>query len=227
MSRSFPINAYNCINNVVSGLNGLRSLSQSQTIHAAEISHASKRHKNSLTLATSLHEEDLLNTRKTYLLELYYSLEQHFQQLNADLISNMRESERDMFDQRNQIMQTIILGSSVMLTSLCSVIVEGLIPPKATSKVFNSFAFFCCISFAFLFVAIIISREVMKRSSNYMKNRSRDHSQKLKGALEETVLHSLSEAKVEVISCIILNVKVFYFLTSSVYSIVGMFTRAK
>lgn len=158
---------------------------QSRKLHTAEISHSSEKHKEALSLATDHHTVDISNTQKTYLLELYYSLEQHFQQLNADLISNGRESERDMFDQRNQIMQTIILTSSVMFSSLSTVIVQGFIPLKAPSAVFASFAFFFSISFVFLFVAIIVSLEVIKRSSEYMYKRSRNHSIRMANTLTD------------------------------------------
>jgi hypothetical protein len=59
-------------------------------------------------------------------MELFTSLEKHFQQLNADLIGSSKESERDMFDQRNQQFQTILLASSVMFSALSTVIIQVL-----------------------------------------------------------------------------------------------------
>lgn len=164
---------------------GAYGVYQSRKNHTAELSHNSEKFGEALKLARDHHAVDVSNTQKTYLLELYYSLEQHFQQLNADLISSGRESERDMFDQRNQIMQTIILASSVMFSSLSTVIVQGIIPQKAPSEVFVSYAFFFSISFVFLFVAIIISLEVIRRSSEFMYKRSKNHSMRLEKTLSE------------------------------------------
>jgi hypothetical protein len=170
---------------IVDPLVGALGVYQSRKNHTAEFSHNSEKLGEDLNLARNHHAVDISNTQKTYLLELYYSLKQHFQQLNADLISSGRESERDMFDQRNQIMQTIILASSVMFSSLCNVIIQGIIPQKAPSEVFVSYAFFFSISFVFLFVAIIISLEVTRRSSEFMYKRSKNHSMRLEKILTE------------------------------------------
>jgi hypothetical protein len=43
------------------------------------------------------------------------------------LISSSKESESDMFDQRNQSFQTVILSASVMFSSLSTVIIQGLV----------------------------------------------------------------------------------------------------
>ena len=158
---------------------------QSRINHTAELSYNSEKFDEALKLARYHHAVDISNTQKTYLLELYYSLKQHFQQLNADLISSGRESERDMFDQRNQIMQTIILASSVMFSALSNVIVQASIPQKTPSEVLISYAFFFSISFVFLFVAIIISLEVIRRSSEYMYKSSKNHSMRLEKALTD------------------------------------------
>ena len=111
-------------------------------------------HDKSIKLASKLHNQSIQTEKRTYLMETFTDIEQHFQvrfylsyaqlrispilsflklilsppfyqQLNADLISSSKESERDMFDQRNQSFQTIILSASVMFGSLSTVIIQG------------------------------------------------------------------------------------------------------
>jgi hypothetical protein len=126
-------------------------MTQTRQLHKAEIEDERLRHEKSLT-----------TLKKTYLLDMFYSIQQHFQQLNSDLIGSTRESERDMFDQRNQGLQTIILASSVMFSALCTVIVQGYLPTNAAHVIFVLYAAFSTLSFLFLFLSIVICIEVRR-----------------------------------------------------------------
>ena len=123
---------------------------QSERIHSHEVADAKRRHQESTALAVAQHEKDMKIAKQTYLMAAFTSLEQHFQvtvqkgylmssmieinysltwlhiqQLNADLISSSKESESDMFDQRNQCFQTVILSATIMFSSLVTVIFQG------------------------------------------------------------------------------------------------------
>ena len=213
-------------------------LQQSSAYHEEEIANARQRHEVIMKKARDQHRKNLMNTKKTYLLELFYSLEQHFQQLNADLISSGRESERDMFDQRSQNLQTIILASSVMFSALSTVIIQGYLPnpriisssttvsptetptvnpveaapsesptmehhkfpssyptsfptiaptaASANSIIYISYSLFSALSFAFLFLSVVICVEVIRRASLFMYQRAKVHSALLNRALLET-----------------------------------------
>ena len=117
-------------------------------------------HKAELEAEKNCHEKSLMTLKKTYLLDMFYSIQQHFQQLNSDLIGSTRESERDMFDQRNQGLQTIILASSVMFSALSTIIVQGYLPTNAAHVIFVMYAAFSTLSFLFLFLSIVICIEV-------------------------------------------------------------------
>ena len=159
---------------------------QSAKHHEKEILYAKERHEEAKALAIKNHKLDMMNVKKTYLLDLFFSLEQHFQQLNADLISNGRESERDMFDQRNQSYQTIILASSVMFSALSTVIVQGYLPTSAWKFILVGYALFCSLSFTCLFLCIVICIEVIRRASTFMYIRARKHSIQLQQAVNDT-----------------------------------------
>jgi hypothetical protein len=192
---------------ITSGVN----LNQTRLYHQEEVEKAEARHKNSIDLAKKQHKDDLATIKKTYLLELFNSLEQHFQQLNSDLISSSRESERDMFDQRNQSFQTIILASSIMFSALSTVIVQGYLPepylsnstcqiplpppeclstaprmPLGYEFLYVLYSLSCALSFAFLLVGMVLCIEVMLRASSFMYDRAREHTRQLHEAMDKT-----------------------------------------
>eukprot|EP00981_Chlorochromonas_danica_P000329 scaffold85_cov175-Ochromonas_danica.AAC.14 len=131
-------------------------------------------------------DQPILQAKRCYLLELLYDLEQHFQQLNADLIASGNESERDMFDQRNQSFQTMILASSVMFTGLSTAIVDGTLPPGTAEWLIIAFSTTAALSFFFLFICVVICVELVIRASNFMYRRAKRHANNLKRAIFET-----------------------------------------
>ena len=106
--------------------------------------------------------------------------------MNADLISSSKEGERDMFDQRNQSFQSIILASSVMFAALSTVIIQGFLPPDSSEFIFVAYALTCSLSFAFLFLSVVLSIEVILRASSFMYHRARQHTANLKEAILRT-----------------------------------------
>eukprot|EP01042_Synura_sphagnicola_P014459 gene14459-18296_t len=125
----------------------LYSIGQARQHHVEQLSQSRKHHEVEIDLAVKQHKKNLVETKRVYLLELFTNLEQHFQQLNADLISSSKEAERDMFDQRNQNFQTIILASSVMFTALSTVIIDGGLPSPTTEGLIVAFALTSALSF--------------------------------------------------------------------------------
>mmetsp|Transcript_26932 Transcript_26932/g.59608 ORF Transcript_26932/g.59608 Transcript_26932/m.59608 type:complete len:611 (-) Transcript_26932:210-2042(-) len=174
--------------NVVGLAAGIGGMVQSRKLHKVELEHSVERHKESVSLAKEQHDNDMKTTKQTYLLELFNSLEQHFQQLNADLIASSRESERDMFDQRNQSFQTIILASSVMFAALSSIIVDGTLPVDTNAWLMVSYGLTSSLSFAFLFLSIVFCIELVIRTSQFMYKRGKAHTESLKSAIKDTKL---------------------------------------
>lgn len=162
------------------------SIYQAQQYHSKEITKARERHAAAMELAREQHRKDLLESKRNYLLEMFTNLEQHFQQLNADLIANSKEAERDMFDQRNQNFQAITLAASVMFGSLSTAIVDGLLPSSTDSWLIVTFALSSALSFAFLFFSMVICIEVMIHASHFMYGRARMHNQQLRQAIRNT-----------------------------------------
>lgn len=143
--------------------------------HEEAIKQEQLHHKLEMEKAQYLHEKEITESRKLLIAERNTELKQHFQQLNADLINSNREAERDMYEQRNSQFQTIIVSSTVMFGALCTVIIEGNLPTN-TGKVEEIILMgFSGISFAFLFVCMVLSLKVILRSSQYMYSRASAH----------------------------------------------------
>ena len=162
------------------------SLYQSRKLHDKELMQSEKHHEENITLQNNLHIENMKLNKKNYLIELFITLEQHFQQLNADLVGTSRESERDMFDQRNQQLQTIILSASVMFSALSTVIIQGPLSSQSSEFLIICYSLTTSLSFAFLFITIVICIEVVMRASTFMYHRSYKQTRNLRKAVSNT-----------------------------------------
>lgn len=109
---------------------------QARNIHRANENVDHLHHNEELKLLRDQHARELFTTKQTYLVNTFTGLEQFCQKLNEDLLKNSREAERDMVDQRNQQFQTLLLASSIMLTALITVLIQGVLPSATPS-------FFC------------------------------------------------------------------------------------
>eukprot|EP01038_Epipyxis_sp_PR26KG_P009948 gene9948-13381_t len=150
------------------------------------INYLEKRHIEAMNISSQHFKEETLLSKRTYLMESFHTLEQHFQQLNADLMASGHESERDMFDQRNLTFQTIIVTSSVMFASITTVISQGVIDQKASEVLFILYSFFSSISLGFLCLSMTINFEVILRCSHFMYLRAKAHAALLKKAINDT-----------------------------------------
>ena len=173
-------------------------LAQSETHHRKELEMTKAMHEASMALAQKQHAKDMQTGKRIYLMETFTDLEQHFQQLNNDLMSSNRESESDMFDQCNQSLQTVLLGNCIMFGTLSTVIFQGFIcgTPEMNSNlvactevdpyVFILYSSSSALSFAFLFLSIVLCVEVILLSTKFMYNRANDYIKLLRYAMHKT-----------------------------------------
>jgi len=127
-----------------------------------------------------LFKESLKFNKESFLIDSKKELKQHEQQLIADYIHNLKESERDMFDQKNQQFQTIIVSASVMFAALSTVIIQGIIPSNSCSFLFIAYALTTALSFGYLFICIVICIEIISNASAFMFKKSKDEHKNLK-----------------------------------------------
>lgn len=162
------------------------SIYQAKHLHNKELSLSSAHHNALLELSLKYHKLSLLESKRLYLLEILNNIEQHFQQLNSDLISSTKECELDMFNQRNQRFQTIILAASVMFGALSTAIVDGNLPLETWKCLIILFSITSTLSFAFLFLSIVLSIEVIIRATSFMYIRSNIQAKQIEKAIAMT-----------------------------------------
>ena len=80
-------------------------------------------------LPAPLHADGDLHMRA-----LAQQTEQHFQQLTAELLSAAKETDRDVWEQRNGQFQTLILAATLMFGVAMSAIIEGNFDAGAASR---------------------------------------------------------------------------------------------
>jgi len=178
LKMGYVVDAIDAVNSTVNFV-------QNIDIHKKEAHCVLERHEEEIKVEHDIHGKALKMSKQTYLMAAFSSLEKHFQQLTADLINSSRESENDMFDQRNQSFQTIILSASVMFSSLATVIIQGFLPKNANVELYVAYAVTCSFSFLFLFLSIVLCIEVILRASNFMVYRASQHTQQLKESIKK------------------------------------------
>jgi hypothetical protein len=164
---------------------GAFSIYNQQRLHKKELHNARELHKQSIELSKRLTNKSLVEVKRFYLLELFNNLAQHFQQLNADLIASAKEAERDMFDQRNQSLQTIILSGSVMFGALSTAIVNGTLQ-ELKDEIVYGYGICSAISFGALFISIVLCIETVIRASLFMYHRAQYFTFVLQEAIDQT-----------------------------------------
>ena len=173
-------------------------LGQSEIHHQKDIKLAKELHNKSMDLSKKQHIRNIQMEKRIFLMETFTDVEQHFLQLNADLTASNRECENDMFDQCNQSLQTVLLGNCIMFSSLSTVIFQGFLcgTPALNPDLVactdvdpNVFAFYSlssAISFAFLFISIVLCVEVILISTEFMYIRADDYISVLTQAMKKT-----------------------------------------
>jgi hypothetical protein len=152
---------------------GMIQMQKSDHYHGEGIGIAKDQHKEDVRLAKQLHEKEIreaqnlhhdelakmmLQQKKEHLMSTYSNLESHFVQLDVDLVNALKESERDMYDQRNQQLNTLILSSTVMLAALTTLLIEGSLPAEIEEMWTILFSLACGCSFALQLLCVVLCK---------------------------------------------------------------------
>jgi hypothetical protein len=126
-------------------------------------------------------------SKRKYLMESFAELEQHFVSLYADLANTTRESERDIYDQRNQQLQTLVIGCSMMFTALGTIVIQGELQTSAAFALVIAFSITNGLAFVSLTCCLVLCIEVLTLTSNFMILKGRKSSGELVAARELTL----------------------------------------
>eukprot|EP01041_Mallomonas_annulata_P010024 gene10024-20871_t len=158
-------------------------------LHSEDIKLAERHCKEDIAMARTHHMESINIARQTHFREMQNAMEEHFHEMHADLIHSTREGERSMYDQRNAEFQTLILSATVMFSGLSTVIIQGYLPsPDITfDTIYVLMAIACGLSFAFLFICIVLFTKIVIRSSKFMYRRSNKQTSRVHSVINQSV----------------------------------------
>ena len=156
-----------------------------------------EQHDAAIKLAQRQHEEEKKLAKQIYLVDKFSEVEQHFQQLNADLLAAAKESERDMWDQRNQQFSNIVVATTIIMTGLITVSVQGILPAGLSEFILVSYAIANSMSMGLLVVCAVLCLEIVLRASNFMFLRTREYSKSVRNAVSKTekIIHQIRYRK--------------------------------
>jgi len=140
--------------------------------HEREMQAAMKFHEAELKIAKDFHVKETFLNKQIHLMSTVSELERHFAQLDADLVNASKESERDMYDQRNQQLQTLILASTVIMAALSTLLIQGIMPQGSDSTVLIFFGATNGLSLSLLFICLVLCIETLRLASSFMVNRA-------------------------------------------------------
>jgi hypothetical protein len=142
--------------------------------------------KRSLNQSKTQHLANVDLSKRQHLMETFSELAQHFIQLDADLVNATRESERDVYDQRNQQLQALILSCTVMFAALSTIMVQGYLRGSSPNPLVISFSLCNGLSFACLVGCLVLCIEILGLTSRFMICKASYQSQSLWDARENT-----------------------------------------
>uniref|UniRef100_A0A6V3JST6 Uncharacterized protein n=1 Tax=Lotharella globosa TaxID=91324 RepID=A0A6V3JST6_9EUKA len=144
-----------------------------------------RRHNESVRLSNNLHKQAVHLEHTLHQAQLYSALEQHLQDITSDLIVAGKEADRDMWDQRNAQFQTLLLSATVMFAAGMAVIVEGELPQDTGNVLIVGYSASVGMSFAFLFVSIILCIRIVVSMSDFMYHLTNHHQGVVSGLVQK------------------------------------------
>jgi hypothetical protein len=106
------------------------------------------------------------------------------------LYNSSKESERDMFDQKNKKFSTVVVAATLMFSSLTTVIFQGFLPENCDKRITIAYAVTSSVSFAFLFLSTVLATEIISTSSHFMYKRTATYQKNIRKAIERSLSSS-------------------------------------
>lgn len=145
----------------------LTSLVQSDRQFARRVTHAEKLQSKTLEQASHLFVEQqtldvtLHHKRVAQKKVLFYAEMEHAQEIGR------REAVRDVWSQRNQLVQTLMVLDTLIFACTFQLIVEGLLTPGMEEPWPSLLAGFCAMSMGLLFASIWLAVKLQARLATY------------------------------------------------------------
>jgi hypothetical protein len=134
----------------------------------AQLKQGASHHEKEVKEAETIHQKEMKQAQRHQLRELKNEMKCHIEQVAVDLREASKEADRDNWEQRHSMFETLITSAAVMLGGSCSVIVEGLsaLTDQSAKDVGHLiddeqfqiyFCFLLGCSYGFLFMCILLA----------------------------------------------------------------------
>ena len=156
---------------------------------AAAYIQANQLHQRDLHNTNSLHQEACILQKQQFVSDMVSELQQHFISLESDLINASRESERDLVDQRNQHLNTLIVANTLMFGCSGSIIVQGMNLSDESEDSFNLqclFVISASLSMISLLISILITMVILRKIGTFMKQKAKSQLMEIEVSKKKT-----------------------------------------
>jgi membrane-associated HD superfamily phosphohydrolase len=165
----------------------------SEKHHQQDMAQSDKLHKEEMEKADDHHLKEMRQAQQHQFREIKNDMKQHMEQVGVDLREASKECDRDSWEQRHSMFETLITSAAVMLGGETSIIVEGLasLPGEGIAENENFQFWFCLLlglSYGLLFMCILLAMVVVKRMSQFMQKKSEVQRQQI-GEVYSNHLH--------------------------------------
>ena len=152
---------------VVSAAAAVLPVMQSQEQHRQAIQLNNDLHYKSIVQAEMLHQEEIQLAEILHHRGQTLSRELHYGQMSLETDIARREATRDIWTQRNQFIQTLMVVDTLMFSCAFAVAVEGDPPTNTPKWILRVYAFSLGSSLSLLFVSIWFSLKLQARMAQY------------------------------------------------------------
>jgi hypothetical protein len=174
------------------------SVAFDKRLHNQVLKEEKSLHEKEVNIMNSQHLQERYIEKQIYLLSTYADVEAYCQELNENLIANNRDAERDMMDQRNKQLQTVLISGTIMLGAIIGVLFQAALPVESSKWLTDFYSLCVAISIFLLVISMIICIELVYRIYQFMYRKSESNVNHLQKQIRSTlVMDENLEKKVE------------------------------
>ena len=181
------------VKHVIDTFLNVAQVHQGQTLHVATEKHEQNCFHHAMEHGIRHFGEGQVADKKSHLLNSYFGIQHHFEDLKHSLLHMNRENEHFMWDHRTKQYSTILVAATIMISALVAALGQGVLHEDSPDLVVMLYSVTTSLSLAFLFICDVLCIEVIRRGSSFMRHRMSSYRRSLTTAIKKTkeMVHTL------------------------------------
>ena len=181
------------VKNVIDTFLSVAQVHQDQTLHVATEKREKQCFHHAMEHDVRHFGEEQAADKKSHLLNSYFGIQHHFEDLKHALLHMNRENEHFMWDHRTKQYSTILVAATIMISALVAALGQGVLHEDSPDLVVIVYSVTTSLSLAFLFICDVLCIEVIRRGSSFMRHRMSSYRRSLTSAIRKTkeMVHTL------------------------------------